>query len=195
MDYFLAFVNSLKLSNIDVESGSSDSNSPVQSPRVRAPSGEMLPDQRNIFKRKKRKRPNLSSSTRLQQTKKAETLFLRRRVLELEEQITQLKIAKCGLCVRRKGNNDKTIKTTDSKWVDMAEAEHEARPKSEETNCMLKLIVAKQTQSSMSLQARLIKQAAANEMDLLQIDSQLPTASSPQTETSATNECIKSPIE
>ncbi|KAG2912307.1 hypothetical protein PC129_g6646 [Phytophthora cactorum] len=44
-------------------------------------------------KTKKRKRRNLSSSTRLQQCKKAEILFLRRRVQELEEQMHQLQAA------------------------------------------------------------------------------------------------------
>ncbi|KAG3080989.1 hypothetical protein PI124_g17928 [Phytophthora idaei] len=102
-------------------------------------------------KTKKGKRRNLSSSTRLQQCKKAEILFLRRRVQELEEQMHQLQAApKRQRCLfpRRNSNADEVKIEAKSMWEELAEVHYHARLQAEEKNHTLKTILASQIQMS-----------------------------------------------
>ncbi|KAG6614249.1 uncharacterized protein IUM83_09944 [Phytophthora cinnamomi] len=116
-------------------------------------------------KTKKKKRRNLSSSTRLQQSKKAEILYLRKRVLELEEELQILKV-RCKhsfkLYDQRKPNTGEIATTT---WEGLADANYHARLQSEETNRALRVLVSNQLQSSGALSA-LLQQVATQEMDI-----------------------------
>lgn len=116
--------------------------------------------QHKTFKKKKRKRRNLSSSTRLQQCKKAEILYLRKRVLELEEQMHQLQAAsKRPHCLLPRQNSDKFKIEVQCTWEELAEALYQARLQSEEKNRTLKTILAHQVQASKALCAVMQKQA------------------------------------
>ncbi|KAG2791122.1 hypothetical protein PC116_g21091 [Phytophthora cactorum] len=91
----------------------------------------------------KRKRCTLSSSTRLQQRKKAELLYLRKRVQEMEEYVEQLKA--CPMNTR---------------LMEHVKAQYHARLQSEEVNRTLRAILANQVHVSGSLREILQKQAS-----------------------------------
>ncbi|KAG3243790.1 hypothetical protein PI124_g11395 [Phytophthora idaei] len=91
----------------------------------------------------KRKRCTLSSSTRLQQRKKAELLYLRKRVQEMEEYVEQLKA-----CLMN------------TRLMEHVKAQYHARLQSEEVNRTLRAILADQVQVSGSLREILQKQAS-----------------------------------
>ncbi|OWZ06471.1 hypothetical protein PHMEG_00021266 [Phytophthora megakarya] len=110
---------------------------------------------------KKRKRRNLSSSTRLQQCKKAEILYLRRRVLELEEHVKKLQLVSKRprlLLPQREPNLERTGLNGKTRWEQLAEDCYEARLASEEKNRSLKAIMANQVQTSETLWAIMRKQ-------------------------------------
>ncbi|ETL79324.1 hypothetical protein L917_20016 [Phytophthora nicotianae] len=124
-------------------------------------------------KKKKRKRRNLSSSTRLQQGRKAEILFLRRRVLELEEHVHQLQTApkrRCCLLPQQKPTADGIKTKTKSVWEELAEDHYHARLQSEETNRTLKSILASQIQRSERMCAIVQELSVMQGMDLVCIE-------------------------
>ncbi|KAJ8566564.1 hypothetical protein ON010_g6557 [Phytophthora cinnamomi] len=101
----------------------------------------------------KRKRGTLSSSTRLQQRKKAEILYLRRLVQELEAQIDKLQALKDGISAQ-------TTRHEISVGMKLAEAQYRARRESEETNRNLKAIMNAQLRTSGVLRDVLHMQAS-----------------------------------
>ncbi|KAG6614248.1 uncharacterized protein IUM83_09943 [Phytophthora cinnamomi] len=117
--------------------------------------------QRKATKSKKRKRNNLSSSTRLHQCKKAEILYLRKRVVELEEELQILK-TRCKRLSDLQHRHD--LNSAGATWEELAEANYQARLQSEEMNSSLKLRVANQFQMTGALSA-LIQQLAAQGID------------------------------
>ncbi|GMF65986.1 unnamed protein product [Phytophthora lilii] len=106
-------------------------------------------------KSKKRKRRNLSSSSRLQQCKRAEILFLRKRVLELEEQMTELTNQR--KCPRALLPRSEPVEVK-SRWEELAEKHYRARLHAEEQNRSLKLFMASQVQATKALNAILQNQ-------------------------------------
>jgi hypothetical protein len=98
----------------------------------------------------KRKRCTLSSSTRLQQSKKAELLFLRRRVQELEQYVQELKAPKrqARSLLPGLGSSGKLSTSQSMEFVNSA---YRARRESEETNRTLKSILARHVQAINSL--------------------------------------------
>ncbi|KAG3108545.1 hypothetical protein PI124_g12275 [Phytophthora idaei] len=146
------------------------SNSPSHSPPTESHERE---DVRNptVTRKKKRKRSNLSSSVRLQQRKKAEILYLRRLIQEMEEVIEQLKTKRL--------QNTSHMRSECSKeggkdWVLMAKRSHQARLKSEKTNCALKAIMATQVQVSDSLREIMQMQVSFQEDDIFLDTEALP---------------------
>jgi hypothetical protein len=101
---------------------------------------------------KKRKRRNLSSSTRLQQAKKAELLFLRKRVLELDDQLQRLQRPKKRQ--RPLFPQHQIALEAKAPWTDF-----HARLQAEETNRHLKALLAAQVQASEALRVFLQSQA------------------------------------
>ncbi|ETI32274.1 hypothetical protein F442_20669 [Phytophthora nicotianae P10297] len=113
-------------------------------------------------KMKKRKRSNLSSSTRLQQRKKAELLYLRRHVQEMEEYIEQLR-TQCLQDIPRM--KSECVKDGRASWMELASLSYQARLQSEETNRGLKAIMATQAQVSESLRGIIQMQVSFQEDD------------------------------
>ncbi|POM73520.1 Hypothetical protein PHPALM_9623 [Phytophthora palmivora] len=147
----LAFIDSLDMEDSPASASSYDinlNNSPAQD----------CPTARGIVstireKHKKRKRSNLSSSTRLHQRKKAEVLYLRRRAQELEANIEKL--------TTKRGINSTTIvPSMTNDWIKIAQNNFQARLRSEETNRTLKSIMANQIQVSDTLRDIMQKQAS-----------------------------------
>ncbi|KAL3656562.1 hypothetical protein V7S43_018561 [Phytophthora oleae] len=136
---------------------------------------------------KKRKRSNLSSSTRLQQRKKAELLYLRKYVQELEEKRVKLET---WLQTFSQAELDVT---GDSAWMNMAKDHFQARLRSETTNRTLKTMLTSQTQVIDLLHNILHKQSLSQEMDLASMvgPGSLRTSSG----VSSTNICLTTEID
>ncbi|EGZ15405.1 hypothetical protein PHYSODRAFT_286316 [Phytophthora sojae] len=136
----LAFIDSLGFDESDL---AFDTNPLPHSTRD---SGGVSPKvvgviQLKTTKTKKRKGHNLSSSTRLQQCKKAEILYLRKRVLELEQQTQALKGQRerpFNQLPQDKPSADCIAIAPNTTWRELVEANYSARQRAEEENRALK---------------------------------------------------------
>ncbi|ETP02174.1 hypothetical protein F441_20731 [Phytophthora nicotianae CJ01A1] len=99
--------------------------------------------QSTATRKKKRQRSNLCSSTRLQLRKKAEFLYLRRHVQELEGYLEQLKAQGAQM---RTSPICQSAKENTAYWFTLAGINYQARLQSEETNRASKAIMATHVQ-------------------------------------------------
>ncbi|KAG7378082.1 hypothetical protein PHYPSEUDO_010579 [Phytophthora pseudosyringae] len=157
----LAFIDSLELDDSSSSSSRSDANDASGSLRrntKKIPSGGDTFRHQHASTTKKRKRSNLSSSTRLQQRKKAEILYLRRRAQELEEQLLQLRQQPCS--------TQTLTASSPATWMQLAQANYQARLRSEEINRTLRAIMASQVQDNDSVGDVLQIQVSFQENDM-----------------------------
>ncbi|GMF65985.1 unnamed protein product [Phytophthora lilii] len=161
----LAFIDSFELEDSLIQSSTRGDDETSRKNSLSA--ARALIGKPSKQKNKKRKRGNLSSSTRLQQRKRAELLYLRRRAQELEEYMEKLRAAR-HRCPRPRAVSseantqlDAIATHTQLKWMEAAEAQYQARLRSEEANQNLKTIVAYQIQVSKSLRDILLQQVSS----------------------------------
>jgi hypothetical protein len=139
----LAFIDSIDLDDVVDDTSLASSCIDSDNSLFPASASDVAAIQHHASKTKKRKRSNLSSSTRLQQRKKAEVLFLRRRAQELQEYLDQLKSRRA-----RFSSPGETNALSDgclaSSWARTAKTFQQARLRSEDLNRRLKALMATQ---------------------------------------------------
>ncbi|GMF16597.1 unnamed protein product [Phytophthora lilii] len=128
--------NAIVLPHVEFNANTNPAESPTAVDHPKASAKTNKPKSR-------RKRTGWNSSTGLQRRKRAEILFLREHVLDLEAHAEQLK-SRVGL-IRAKGGP--------SDWQKLAEAKYAERKKAEEMNQTLRGILRNQLQLSDTLQA------------------------------------------
>ncbi|KAG1703554.1 hypothetical protein DVH05_007498 [Phytophthora capsici] len=111
----------------------------------------------------KRKRSNLSSSTRLQQRNKAELLYLRKYAQELEEKRAKLETWDKGISQAEADTAGNSV------WMNLAKTHFQARLRSETTHRTLKTILTSQAQVIDLLHDIIHKQTFGLEMDLTSV--------------------------
>ncbi|KAG6572582.1 uncharacterized protein IUM83_17629 [Phytophthora cinnamomi] len=156
----IAFIDSFdEIIGDDSDSASSPNSS------VSSDSGMVYPiaDKAAAGPKRKRKGNPPGYTTRMQQKKKAELLDLREEVRELEQVLDQVK--------KSKPNRTTTIgpKSAEiqSKWQQLAAAEHDHRRRSEQTNRRFKTILAHQAEVDKNLRRILQKRSLLQGIDFV----------------------------
>ncbi|KAG1710534.1 hypothetical protein DVH05_013260 [Phytophthora capsici] len=159
----LAFIDSLDATELSDYSSSTDNDSNSNSNNPPAPSPQTSKKATRRATKRKRKRSTLSSSTRLQQRKKAEVLYLRKYAQELEEKRAKLDSRD------QHASQGEVDAADDIVWMSMAKTHFQARLQSETTNRSLKTMLAIQAQVIDSLRNILHKQTSIQEMNLARV--------------------------